>query len=318
MAPSTSPGPDGIPFSAYKVNIEIAAPIILDVCNFLSIRQEENTIGGFNIANLFLLPKKDTLDVGDTRPISVNNAGNRLVARIMFLAVVDAAQHLIGDYQKMFLPGRKMTDHLYDLNASYYSAVQKKLDFFVLFTDNAKAFDSIHHDFIIATITKQGFPPWFINAVHNLLTAVKVFPTLAPGFSIDIKRGVKQGCPLSPLLFILVYDVLHFKLSPLDSITVKAAADDLAVEAKNIDHIISVFPILDSFTAVSGLGINRDKTVILSAKDSAHTSFSPVKLRIQHSSWPLVKFDESHKYLGILFGRKIQVPDIYEAPTKKA
>ena len=211
MAPSTSPGPDGIPFSAFKANIALAGPIILDVCRFLGSKRDESTIGGFNFANLFLLPKKDTLEVSDTRPISINNAGNRFVARVLFLAVVEASQGLIGDYQKMFLPGRKMTDHLFDLNSNFYEKVQGNLDYFILFTDNAKAFDSIHHDFIIAAITKQGFPSWLVNAVHNLLTAVKVSPTLAPDYSIDIKRGVKQGSP--SLLFFLFSVTTFFTLN---------------------------------------------------------------------------------------------------------
>ncbi len=318
MAPATSPGPDGIPFSAFKANIALAGPIILDVCRFLGIKRDEMTIGRFNFANLYLLPKKDTLEVDDTRPISVNNAGNRLVARVLFLAVAGASQKLIGDYQKMFLPTRQMTDHLRSLNANYYQMVQDKLDYFVLFTDNAKAFDSIHHDFILASLNKQGFPAWFINAVHNLLTAVKVSPTLAPDFIIDINRGVKQGCPLSPLLFILCYDVLNFKLAPLDNVVVKAAADDLAIETRNIEDAILAFPIIDEFTVASGLGINRNKTVILSAKDCSHRSFAPKLLLIQNSRWPLVKVVNSHKYLGILFGRTIQVEDVYAAPAGKA
>jgi hypothetical protein len=192
------------------------------------------------------------------------------------------------------------------------------LDYFVLFTDNAKAFDSIHHDFILASLCKQGFPAWFINSVHNLLTAVKVSPTLAPDYVIDINRGVKQGCPLSPLLFILCYDVLNFKLAPLDNVVVKAAADDLAIETRSIEDAISAFPIIDDFTIASGLGINRNKTVILSAKDCLHKSFAPKLLLIQNSCWPLVKVVNSHKYLGILFGRKVEVSDIYAAPAAKA
>jgi hypothetical protein len=273
MAPDTSPGPDGVPFKAFKANLEIVSPIILEVCLFLGIKRDVVDMGNFNEATLFLLPKKETLEVADTRPISVNNTGNRIVARVLFLAVVDASQKLIGDYQRMFLPGRRMTDHLRDINKSYYQHVQEDEDYFVLFTDNAKAFDSIHHDFIVAALLKQGFPKWFVNSVINLLTGVRVSPSLAPGFSIGIERGVKQGCPLSPLLFILCYDLLHFKLSPLENIVVKAAADDLAVETETIEDTILAFPIIDAFTVASGLGINRDKTVILSAKSHICPNF---------------------------------------------
>ena len=318
MAPDTSPGPDGVPFKAFKANLEIASHVILEVCLFLGVRHEAGVMGNFNEATLFLLPKKETLEVDDTRPISVNNTGNRIVARVLFLAVVDASQKLIGDYQRMFLPGRRMTDHLSDINACYYSKVQSDEDYFILFTDNRKAFDSIHHDFIVAALSKQGFPVWFVNSVINLLTGVRVSPSLAPDFSIAIERGVKQGCPLSPLLFILCYDILHFKLSPLENIVVKAAADDLALEAVSIEDTINAFPIIDDFTIASGLGINRDKTVILSAKNHLSEVFAPISQRILSSRWPLVKVVDSHKYLGILFGRKVSVEDIFAAPAKKA
>jgi hypothetical protein len=318
MAPDTSPGPDGVPFAAFKANASLAGPIILEVCIYLGIERGADDLDGFNFATLFLIPKKETLEVGDTRPICVNNAGNRLVARVLFLAMVDASQELIGHYQKMFLPGRKMTDHLFDLNEDFYQSVLDGDENFILFTDNAKAFDSLFHDFIKAVLKWQGFPSWCCNIVANLLTAVKVSPSLAPDFIINIGRGVKQGCPLSPLLFILCYDVLHFKLSPLENILVKAAADDLRVKSNSITDIVKTFPVIDCFTRVSGLGINRDKTVILSSEDHLDVRFEPCNRVVRESCWPLVKFVDSHKYLGILFGRKIQVEDIFAAPAKKA
>ena len=66
MAPTSSPGPDGVPFSAFKANIALAGPVLLEVCLFLGIKRDAETIGSFNFANLFLLPKKETLEVNDT------------------------------------------------------------------------------------------------------------------------------------------------------------------------------------------------------------------------------------------------------------
>jgi hypothetical protein len=111
---------------------------------------------------------------------------------------------------------------------------------------------------------------------------------------------------------------LNFKLAPLDNIVVKAAADDLAIETNSIEDAVKAFPIIDDFTVASGLGINRDKTVILCAKDCSSVSFRPTLTQIQNSKWPLVKVVNSHKYLGILFGRKIQIDEIYAAPALKA
>jgi ribonuclease HI len=318
MAPNTSPGPDGIPFKAYKLLRKTAAPVLLAAFKFLSREHTDVQIGDFNFASLFLIPKKDTYLVDDTRPISCNNTCNRIIARAAVLCVVDASQKLIGQYQKMFLPGRQMTDHIRALNELYYKAVQSDDSSFLLFMDNRKAFDSIHHDFIIATLKKQGFPAWFIALVINLLTNVSVFPSLAPDARIGVERGVKQGCPLSPLLFILVYDVLHFKLSRVPRLRVLAAADDLAANAESLETIVLAFPVIDCYSKLSGLGINRDKTALLSAKDPRGAGKTIYDHYIPNSAWPGVLLVDEHRYLGIKFGRNIQTGDIFKAPLEKA
>ncbi len=75
--------------------------------------------------------------------------------------------------------------------------------------DTVKAFDSINHDWVSHVLRKTGFRPWFQNFIKSS------FPRLRWPFFwgdltewIDIERGVKQGCPLSPLIFIIAYDPL--------------------------------------------------------------------------------------------------------------
>ena len=148
------------------------------------------------------------------------------------------------------------------------------------------------------------------------MEGAKVDPSLAPGYSINIKRGVKQGCPLSPLIFILVYDILQFKLAKKENLGTMAAADDLAATASSISTICSAFPVIDEYSEISGLGINRDKTEIISAK--RFDSSQMLQETIAASAWPLVKLVSRHRYLGIIIGREVQVPEIYEAPLKKA
>ena len=140
VAPSTSPGPDGIPFRAYKLLNATAGPLLFEVFNFLKCARTAGQLGDFNFATLFLIPKKETQLIDDTRPISCNNTCNRLIARAMVICIGDAVQQLIGDYQKMFLPSRQMTDHIRQLNKLFYEAVQGNTDKYVLFMDNRKAF----------------------------------------------------------------------------------------------------------------------------------------------------------------------------------
>ena len=260
LAPASSRGPDGIPFSAYKVLKDVAAPILLDCARDLC---QNLPPSGFNYSRLVLLEKRATHLVNDTRPICVNNTDNRIIAKVFVFGTCDAAQELIGNYQKMFLPGRQMIDHLRGLNEEFFGSLHDQQRLYALFTDNKKAFDSIHHGYIHDTLSRMNFPSWFKNAVRGLLAGAVAHPDLAPNFAIPLLRGVKQGCPLSPLLFLLCYDPLLTKLARKTDVTARAAADDLSITSPRIESLISCFPLVDAFTRASGMGINEDKTKIV-------------------------------------------------------
>ena len=117
---------------------------------------------------------------------------------------------------------------------------------------------------------------------------------------IDILRGVKQGCPLSPLLFLLAYDPLVEALAGNPELHPLAFADDLAVSFDLLTAIDSALVCIDSFAEVSGLGRNKAKSCVVSSlRRENDLRFSSLLLR---SRWPDLKLVSSTTYLGIPFG----------------
>ena len=95
---NTASGPDGIPFAALRAVIAHVAPILL--ANFYALAQGRTPPDNFNQGLLFLLPKKDTLLPIDTRPITVNNCFNRLVAKLAVVVIIHAVVAGIEQEQK--------------------------------------------------------------------------------------------------------------------------------------------------------------------------------------------------------------------------
>ena len=311
---NSAAGPDGIPFAFYRLCADTIAPILLAILTALA--HGISPPAGYNYARLFLIPKNDSLDVADTRPISVTNADNRILAKTLTTVIAPALKAILHLSQKGFVPGRYGEDHILALNQAYYSALDRKQQHYILFLDTKKAFDSIHHEFILATLDILGMPQWFCCVVSGLLHQVRVFPVLGEdtGVSIPICRGVKQGCPLSPLLFVICYDVLLHKLAQANlPISQHAFADDLALASQNIDTIITALDTIQEFASHSGLGLNINKTDILTTRAPSYSD----SLILREKGYGEIKFTNKATYLGVLMGSSISSIDIFAKAKKK-
>lgn len=305
----SAPGTDGVPFIVYKVLIDEVAPIFLELAKCM-MRSEWDPPDDFNLGKLFFFPKTNSARVDRHRPITVGQTMTRIVASIFRLAVMDALNDIIDENQKAYLSGRKIEDNITFFNARFQEAKDRGDQYYFILIDFAKAFDSLSHDFIHRLLEWVGLPLWFRNAVRHLFHNVQGRTTLRGegNTTINFERGIKQGCPLSPLLFCLVMDVFMTKLGDFDK---RAYADDVGIGGADLRALLTnLTDRAREFATVSGLKLNVEKTVILSTK-------TPSDQDINTASEFGVRFVDSAKYLGVLMGRDVEIYEVFQEATNK-
>ena len=86
----SSTGPDGIPFSVFRHLLEVAAPLLFEYYTYMSTSGHSNST--FNHSNLFFFPKDGSFTTAKTRPISVSNTDNRIMANVIRFVITPAIQ----------------------------------------------------------------------------------------------------------------------------------------------------------------------------------------------------------------------------------
>ena len=166
-----------------------------------------------------------------------------------------------------------MLSTIYYTNDFLQSLVILQINFY-------KAFDSISHEFILSTASKLGILASLLNWIQIFLSNLSAKLNLNGSLSdsIPFKCGIRQGCPLSMLLFIIGIERLTRKIlfsSKIQGISLGTTilkvchyVDDLTLFISSPDSISSIREIIDEFSLYSGLKINHSKTSIIS-KSSA-------------------------------------------------
>eukprot|EP00974_Lingulodinium_polyedra_P017458 1691992-Lingulodinium_polyedra.AAC.1 len=174
-----------------------------------------------------------------------------------------------------------------------------------IFFDFAAAFPSVEQDMMHEIFRARGWPNWLLNFLrclyHNNHCHMVVAGRRFDGFCTT--RGIRQGCPLSPLLFAVSSDLLLRRLARLVPSAVRRAyADDLAIVHADIESQLG--PLQDIFfeyERLSGLRLNVKKTVMVPL-----FPWDPLSLRARlHAAAPLwgqLGIARNAKYLGVYLG----------------
>lgn len=141
------------------------------------------------------------LDAHNWRPSSLLNVDYKLAARALAGRLLKVIHLVVNKDQTCGVPGRYIGENVAFLRDIVDYATKFNVPVAILSLDQEKAFDRVDWGFMFATLKKMGFGPSFINWVNllytNVQSAVKVNGYLSSFFSLS--RGVRQGCPLSPL-----------------------------------------------------------------------------------------------------------------------
>ena len=310
---NTSCGPDGMPLALYR-NLRIqAGPVIHSLIVALSLGKLPPR--EFNLGFLHIFPKDNSSTIERTRPITVNNSENRLLASIVADVIMEAVDAIADPRQKGFIKGRLGEDNIKQLTSMYYNKLNDHKQHFFLFIDTAKAFDSLDHGYLFAVLDKIGMPTWVVNIVKGLMHFARVRPALKgkQRQTIQILRGVKQGCPLSPLLFIIAYDPLLHRIGLVSGAIVWSFADDAVIANENLSDMHTVTKAIDLFSTISGFGVNRNKSTVLHVLKPTRADHEG----LEALCWRDLKFSRQATYLGILMGHELTTIDIYEKAFQK-
>jgi exonuclease III len=278
----SAPGPDGIMYSVYKKLWRILGKHLLECWKYskstgiLPLSQRNSSIT--------LLPKegKDLSQIANWRPITLTNCDLKIFTKCYATRMSSVLDKLIHPSQTAYIPGRSVHDNLrmFEFYKNYCN--RYNVDAILMSLDAKKAFDSVDHRYMFATLRKYGFSENFIEVVKLLYNDIKA-DILVNGYKtcmIRICRCVKQGDALSCALFILCIDPLIRRIeankeiesmniqTPLSNrkINTKCGgfADDVGVVIKNrIRSIEGIFKEYEIFSAFSGIQINETKTEIM-------------------------------------------------------
>jgi len=257
-----------------------------------------------------LIPKDDScpIELTNWRPLTLLNVDCKILAKALGRRVEKVLSLLIHSNQTGFMKGRFIGQNVRLFNDIMEYTEFKKLPAILLFTDFRKAFDTIEWNFIHKCIELYNFGPnirrWISILYNNVESGVMNAGFMTNYFKVS--RGVRQGCPLSPLLFVLAVEMVALKvrqdqlcrgieLLNGENAKISQFADDSTLILEDTRSLRNAMSIVNSFGVLFGLRLNQKKTKALWIGTSSKNKTKPLEFECPKDS---NFFSNFPKFLG--------------------
>ena len=265
-----SPGLDGLPVEFYttfwsllKHDIHALSTYVFHHASLSSSQQQ---------AVIVLLPKTGDLRLlQNWRPISLLNVDYKLITKAISNRLLTVLPSLVHEDQTCSIRTRTIAHNLSLIRDFIAYSKIEDIPASLITLDQMKAFDQVDHPFLRKILRRFNFGPdfltWFDILYSHAFSCIQVNKTLSSLFPIS--RGVRQGCPLAPLLYVLYVEVLAAAIRKeplitgltLDSTTIKVSlyADDITLFLTSDTSFAALNHTLIRYELASGAQVNPDK-----------------------------------------------------------
>ncbi|GAU25959.1 hypothetical protein TSUD_373600 [Trifolium subterraneum] len=276
-----SPGPDGINFGFIK---DFWADLQGDVMRFISeFHRNGKLTKGLNSTFIALIPKVDNPQcLNDFRPISLVGSLYKILAKFLANRLRSVIGSVISESQTAFIKDRQILDGILIANEVVDEARKSKKELMLFKVDFEKAYDSVDWGYLDAVMGRMSFPTlwrkWIRECVSTATSSVLV--NGSPTEEFPLERGLRQGDPLSPFLFLLAAEGLSVlmktmvernlftgysvgKREPLSISHLQFADDTLLLGVKSWANVRALRAVLVLFESMSGLKVNFNKSMLV-------------------------------------------------------
>jgi hypothetical protein len=296
-----APGSDGISTNFYKFFWPKISNLVTNSI-LCSVENKEMSIDQKR-AILTLLPKKekDSRYLKNWRPLSLCNTDYKIFAKLLAIRLQKVLPSIINPDQSGCIKNRSTFTNIRSTIDIINYSNDKKLPGIIAFIDFEKAFDTVNLSFLYKCLEQVNIGNFFINCVKTLYNDISTYVSNYGNISQPFKptRGIRQGCPISANLFVIVVEMMANAIRQNKNITgfkiineefkIVQFADDTCVYVQDIQSLKVVFYILEQFSKCAGLKANRDKTQAIGIGTSSN---------YRHDigiKWP----ESSVKFLGV-------------------
>ena len=275
MKLNRSPGLDGLTVEFYRKFWGKLKNIIVSVLN-TGYRNQNLTYSQRTSVLTLLFKKGDPLSLDNYRPISLLNVDLKLLSYILAQRLKQILPDIINEDQTGYVKNRFIGFNLRQIQDIIDYTELYKIEGAIVFVDFSKAFDSLEWNFMLTVLKHFGFNDSFISWVKTLYNGIQTCVTNNGWISEIFKntRGIRQGCPLSALLFVLSVEIMasrirsnndikgiNIKLDQRNhSIKISQLADDTTLLCSSKQEVEFAMNEIEIFGSFSGLKLNRNKT----------------------------------------------------------